>query len=68
MPIFMPFTPRSSPAVYEGTGSSALAGSSGSWPASTSSASALSPTVRVIGPIWSIDHESGTTPARLTRP
>src|SRR5262245_62048105 len=30
--------------------------------------SAQSRAERVIGPMWSIDHASGSTPARLTRP
>src|SRR2546426_8151997 len=30
--------------------------------------SAASATLRVMGPAWSIDHASGSTPARLTRP
>src|SRR5467141_4113935 len=32
------------------------------------SISAQSRAERVIGPTWSIDHASGSTPARLTRP
>src|SRR5881392_3254791 len=37
-------------------------------PAIAPSISARTAAVCAIGPAWSIDHESGSTPARLTRP
>jgi hypothetical protein len=39
-----------------------------SCPAIARSIAAASATVRVMGPTWSIDHASGTSPWRLTRP
>ncbi len=39
-----------------------------SYPASACSRYAQSSTVRAIGPVWSSVQDSGTTPARLTRP
>ena len=51
-----------------GTGAGLLAGSRGSAPAMAWSRSAASRTVRAIGPTWSCDQLSGTTPWQLTRP
>ena len=56
-----PLPLESSIAETESTG--AAAGS-----AIAASTSAASATLLVIGPMWSSDHESGTTPFALTRP
>ncbi len=68
-------TPTRSPATEgptappkSGGGTVALAGSSGSWAASTPIISAQSSLVQHIGPAWSSEKDSGSTPRRLTRP
>src|SRR5207244_3335639 len=63
-----PSTSRPSATDKSGAGSTLVVGSAGSYPAMAPSISAQSATVRAIGPAWSIDHASGSTPARLTRP
>ncbi len=63
-----PWTPSLRSAAKSGTGRSTEVGSRGSWPASTWSSSAASATLRVSGPTWSCDQESGRAPNLLTRP
>jgi hypothetical protein len=67
-PMRRPFTPLPISETKSATGRSALAGSPGSYPAIACSSSAQSSTVHAIGPAWSMLNDSGSTPARLTRP
>ena len=52
----------------DGTAASSAVGSFASTPAIASSMIAASATVRVIGPMWSSEPASSSTPWRLTRP
>ncbi len=67
-PIRMPTMPRPSAVVYLSTRTLYWRGSSPSAPATTSSSSALSATVAVIGPAWSIVASIGITPVYGTSP
>src|SRR3546814_2241847 len=60
----MPFTPRPKAAVYLSTLGAYCRGSRPSSPAITSSSRALSATVRVIGPVWSMVISIGMMPVR----
>jgi hypothetical protein len=54
--------------VKSGTGRLTVVGSRGSWPASTCMIRAASRTVRVNGPTWSCDQDSGRAPYFEARP
>ena len=61
-PSRIPATSPSSMARMEGTGASSAVGSFASAPAIASSMIAASATLRVIGPMWSSDPASSSTP------
>ena len=67
-PIRNPDTPASSERRIGGTSPRMLVASSGSCPATASSRSTASPTVRARGPIWSSEEAKAISPYRLTSP